>query len=559
VEDAFLSPPYRHYRLLDAGEDQAMSPQNHNGRETNKHFRQMPDQARPEAAPALDPNGMSAFTSFAISMSIICILSGGITSFHVGFCSVGGAAIGLGWPLCCLFSLIVALTMGQLASAFPRAGGPYQWAAILGGRGWGWVTACFGLAGLVTVLAAVNVGTCQFALNAIAQLFDWQRQDVVAFMPALAVILMTASQALFNHWGIRLTGRLIDLSGYLIMVVAAVLTAAMVLFGVILGPGLDLDRLVTFTNYSGPAGGDVVPATADMAWLFALGLLLPAYTITGFDGPAQTAEETVDPSRNVPRGIVRGVVLSAMAGWIMLTTIVLAIPNMDEAARQGDQSFFWIIQRVIPQPLRTTLYVGLIAAMYLCGLACLTSVSRLTYAFARDGGLPFSKVLRRIGTHRSPSVAIWTSAAITALFAVEVSYETNAAVCAAFLYIAYVLPTALGLWAHKRAWTRMGPWHLGRWYRPLGVVSVLACMTLLVICVQPPNERAVGIIGVMIAGLFVLWFGYMRRHFPGPPQEVLDQLRLDNRVAGEAAPANCGADIHVRQADKDVCPTSVAR
>src|SRR5438874_9704147 len=94
---------------------------------------------------------MSGFSNFAISLSIICILAGGVTSFHVGLCSVGGAAIGLGWPLCCLFSLLVALTMAQVASAFPTAGGLYHWSATLGGRGWGWATAWFNLAGLVTV------------------------------------------------------------------------------------------------------------------------------------------------------------------------------------------------------------------------------------------------------------------------------------------------------------------------------------------------------------------------------------------------------------------------
>src|SRR5450755_2959327 len=109
--------------------------------------------------------GMSAFSNFAISLSIICILAGGVTSFHVGLCSVGGAAIGLGWPLATLFALVVALTMGQVASAFPTAGGLYHWAAILGGRGWGWATAWFNLAGLITVLAAINVGTYRFALG----------------------------------------------------------------------------------------------------------------------------------------------------------------------------------------------------------------------------------------------------------------------------------------------------------------------------------------------------------------------------------------------------------
>src|SRR5215813_10280005 len=111
---------------------------------------------------------MSGFSNFAVSLSIICILAGGITSFHLGLFSVGGAAIGIGWPLSCLFSLAVAATMAHIASAFPTAGGLYHWSAILGGRGWGWGTAWFNLAGLVTVLAAINVGLYQFLLGALA-------------------------------------------------------------------------------------------------------------------------------------------------------------------------------------------------------------------------------------------------------------------------------------------------------------------------------------------------------------------------------------------------------
>ena len=87
--------------------------------------------------------GMRTFQNFAISFSIICILSGGINSFAQGLSSVGGAAIGIGWPLACLFSLFFALAMGQIGSAYPTAGGLYHWGSILGGRGLGWLTAWF--------------------------------------------------------------------------------------------------------------------------------------------------------------------------------------------------------------------------------------------------------------------------------------------------------------------------------------------------------------------------------------------------------------------------------
>ena len=138
---------------------------------------------------------MSGFSNYAISLSIICILAGGITSFHLGFNSVGGAAIGIGWPLGCLFSLVVALTMGQVASAFPTAGGLYHWASILGGRGWGWATAWFNLAGLITVLAAINVGTYQFTVGAFLE----EKPGLAVQIAAVAAI--TFSQALFNHLG----------------------------------------------------------------------------------------------------------------------------------------------------------------------------------------------------------------------------------------------------------------------------------------------------------------------------------------------------------------------
>src|SRR5260370_41637024 len=101
---------------------------------------------------------MSGFSNFAISLSIICILAGGITSFQYGFCAVGGAAIGLGWPLVCLFSMTVALSMAQIASAFPTAGGLYHWAAILGGKGWGWFPPWCTLAALIPWSPRVNPG-----------------------------------------------------------------------------------------------------------------------------------------------------------------------------------------------------------------------------------------------------------------------------------------------------------------------------------------------------------------------------------------------------------------
>jgi len=455
---------------------------------------------------------MTGFSNFAISMSIICILAGGITSFQYGFCGVGGASIGLGWPLLCLFSMVVALSMAQIASAFPTAGGLYHWASILGGKGWGWVTAWCNLVGLITVVAAVDAGTYDFLFGA----FPWPTGHHADAIRNCGMAALALSQGYLNHRGIRLTTLLTDFCGYLILVIAAALAAAMLWYA----PHLDWSRLVTFTNYSGlPSGAPVLPHSNSVLWLFALGLLLPAYTITGFDASAHTAEETMSAAVNAPRGIVRSVAVSGIFGWIMLGAVVLAIPDMDQAAKEGNNVFYLIMNSVLPRPLAVTLYINIGLAQYFCGLAGVTSASRMMYAFARDGGLPGSNWLRQVSpTLRTPATAVWTSALLALSFMFWVPYSAIAACCAVFLYISYVLPIFAGYLAYGRTWTTMGPWHMGRWYRPLAIISVVGCAGLIVLGVQPPNEIALKILAGTAVLMLLAWFGFERKRFQGPPR-----------------------------------------
>ncbi|MFM8284997.1 MAG: amino acid permease [Planctomycetaceae bacterium] len=483
---------------------------------------------------------IGGFSNYCISLSIICILAGGITSFPVGLCASGGASVGLGWPLMSLLALAFAGTMAQVASAFPTAGGLYHWGSILGGRGWGWATAWFNLAGIATVLAAVNLATVQFCFGAFAPAFGWSAVDAAAALSALvatapaqdllhggsagtvplllqlaAVALLTLTQAAFNHFGIRTTTRITDASGWLILVVAAALTVSLVA----LAPGLHPERLFDVRNLTGiPADAAVWPATTSPGWAFALGLLLPAYTITGFDASAHAAEETIHAAAEVPKAIVRAVVVSAIAGWVMLSALVMAIPDVDAAAAQGGNAFFWTMAELIPTPLRLALLVGIAAAQVCCGLATVTSGSRLLYAFARDGGLPWSPLLRQVSpVHRTPNVAIWVFAGLAVAFTALVPYLTITAVCVILLYVSYLMPTLSGLRAYGRTWTRMGPWSLGPAYRPLAALCLAGGIALFVIGVQPPNDAALVIVPGFALALGVWWFVHKRRHFPGPP------------------------------------------
>ena len=163
---------------------------------------------------------LGRFSNFAISFSIICILSGGINSLAQATSGAGGAAIGFGWPLGVFISGVFGLAMAQIASAYPTAGGLYHWGSILGNRFTGWLTAWFNLLGLVTVLAAINVGTYYFFLGAFGAQFGVT--DSMATLVTFLAIL-TGGQALVNHYGIALTAKLTDFSGYLIFATAVAL------------------------------------------------------------------------------------------------------------------------------------------------------------------------------------------------------------------------------------------------------------------------------------------------------------------------------------------------
>ena len=208
----------------------------------------------------------------------------------------------------------------------------------------------------------------------------------------------------------------------------------------------------------------------------------------------------------------------------MLCAVVAAIPDLDHAAALGRRRVHLDASAPCCRGRwPTSSCAGIAVAQYLCGLAAVTSASRIAYAFARDGGLPASAALRRVSeTYRTPTVAIWTVAVAAALFTVYTPiYETMAAVAAILLYISYVLPTALGLVAYGRRWTTMGPWNLGAWYRPLAAVSVLGCLALIAIGMQPPNEKSVWIVGGVLLLLGVIWWAGVKERFQGPPEALM--------------------------------------
>lgn len=484
---------------------------------------------------------MHGFSNFAVSFSIICILAGGITSFQTGFCTGGGFTAVIGWITGSIFALIVGASMAQIASAYPTAGGLYHWSSILGGRAWGWITAWFNLLGLVFVVASVNVGVYLlftglilgdiFHIDTSSWANDWPSW-AGGWPQVLAVTIITVAQGLLNHFGIKTTTKLIDFSGYLILVVAVLLTLTLL----VTAPHLDFAALVTFHNFSGAPGGGIVPESHSHFYIFLLALLYPLYTITGFDGSAHTSEETVDARRNVPRGILNAIVWSAIFGVALAGALVLSIQNPAQAAGAGANISYNILGGLaVPAPYKDALLIAIVLANFLCALAGVTSTSRMIYAFSRDGGLPGHQYLKQVDhRHRSPVAAIWLTVVLSIVVTLYSSaFWTLAAGCAMFLYISYAMPILAGLFAEGKSWTEFGPFRLGLLSKPLAFITVLGAFVIIYIGTRPPNALLVNYLLGLLAIMAVVWFGVARARFPGPPISAAEIAARAGEIAAE--------------------------
>ncbi len=465
---------------------------------------------------------MSGFSNFAISFSIICILAGGISAFPAAFNALGSGGAFLIWLVGGVLAMSVAFGMGQIASSFPTAGGLYHWSSHLGGKAWGWATAWFNLVGLICVVSSVDVllYTVFFKdlllgaeLGVDVSTFGYWHQFIF-------VALVLVSQAALNHYGIGITTKLTDLSGYLILALTVILIIALFAFSPV---ALDFTRLWTFRNFTGDAGGGVVPfRTESIAFAFLLGLSYVCYTITGFDASAHTSEETQDAQVNVPKGMWTAVFWSWTFGLVAVAAYVLTMPSIEEAGAAGWGSFnyMWAASQM-PSWLSLFLAIGMVIVNYICALAGLTSTSRMMYAFARDGGLPASGALSSVSTqYRTPTNAIWVSAVLALLSTVYAPYYLVLAVaCAVFLYISMVMPIAAGLLAEGGSkWKEKGPFNLGGLSKPNAVLAIIFGITLAISGFFPPNEKVFYFTVGMVVLMPIVWYGFERNRFEGVPE-----------------------------------------
>jgi len=485
----------------------------------------------------------SGFSNFAISFSIISILSGCFTTFGQAWNNGGPVAISWGWPVISAFILVIGLCLAELVSAYPTAGGIYWWAATLGRPVHGWFTGWFNLVGLIAVTASVDYGCASFVSFLFSLVVaDWAGTAGQVF---LIFIVVLALHALVNIFGSHLVALLNNVSVYWHVLGVTVVVAILVF-----APTQHQSLGFVFTqriNNSGFSDGTF------FFYVLPLGFLLTQYTITGFDACAHVSEETRGAATTAAKGIWRSILYSAIGGWILLLALLFAATHSDEVTRQGG-----FVGAILTTALSTRVAVVVVTisviGQFFCGMSCVTSTSRMAYAFSRDGAVPGHRVWSKLNRNRVPVNAVIGACVAGLVLTLPALYRGSAGVPTAFyavvsvavigLYLAFLIPIALRLRAGSAF--QPGPWTLGgkyRWMCWTAIVEILVVSAYFVLPVVPagmPGDpdfswTAVNYAPVAVGGLMLLvgtwWLVSARKWFRGP-QRTVEPVPGEQRSVG---------------------------
>ncbi len=129
------------------------------------------------------------------------------------------------------------------------------------------------------------------------------------------------------------------------------------------------------------------------------GFLLTQYTITGFDASAHLSEETAAASKAAAKGIWRSIFYSVVGGYILLLCVRVRHPQQGrqpDNAGVGGGGVAYIFVQSMGHNWATSRAVHLGLGQFFCATSCMTSASRMTFAFSRDGAIPGSETLKKL-------------------------------------------------------------------------------------------------------------------------------------------------------------------
>ncbi|CAF2090867.1 unnamed protein product [Brassica rapa subsp. narinosa] len=487
------------------------------------------------------PDGKElVFSNFAISFSIISVLTGITTTYNTGLRFGGTVTLVYGWFVAGVFTMCVGLSMAEICSSYPTSGGLYYWSAMLAGPRWAplasWLTGWFNIVGQWAVTASVDFSLAQ--LIQVIVLLSTGGKNGGGYQGSDYVVIGIHGGILFIHALLNsLPISVLSFIGQL----AALWNLLGVLVLMILIPVVSTERATTkfvFTNFNTDNGLGIT----SYAYIFVLGLLMSQYTITGYDASAHMTEETIDADKNGPRGIISAIGISILFGWGYILGISYAVTDIPYLLSETNNSGGYAIAEIFYLAFKSRfgsgtggiVCLGIVAvAVFFCGMSSVTSNSRMAYAFSRDGAMPFSPLWHKVNSREVPVNAVWLSASISFCMALTslgsiVAFQAMVSIATIGLYIAYAIPIFLRVTLSRKTFVA-GPFSLGRYGKVVGWVAVIWVATISVLfslpVAYPITAETLNYTPVAVAGLLAIilsyWLISARHWFTGPVSNIL--------------------------------------
>ncbi|KAL2047308.1 hypothetical protein N7G274_001329 [Stereocaulon virgatum] len=466
--------------------------------------------------------GLLGMIGFSFSIVTSWTALGGV--LIVGVESGGPPVMIYSWIAVSIFGLAVAYSLAEMCSAYPIAGGQYSWVAVIAppkiARGMSWVTGWFMIVGILAMGATNNFIGANFILGQANLSFPGY--TIERWHTVLLAYLIAFISTALNVYGPHLLDRisrfilLWNILSFVIVVITILATndhkqPAHFVFS-------------DFQNFTGFSTG----------FAAILGLLQSSFGMCCYDAPAHMTEEMKNASREAPKAIIMSVYIGAITGFIFLISVCFCIGDITTTATSTTgvpliQIFYDSTGSVVGTCFLSSLIVVIVLV---CANFLLAEGSRSLFAFARDHGLPFSKLFATVESKRQvPVYAILLACAVqvalnSIYFGTLTGFNTVISIATEGFYLSYAMPLLARVlaWFYGDARTLPGPYSLGRWGIWMNITGLVFLVftsitfnfpTLAPVTPGDMNytSAAIGIIGLIS---IVTWFTTGRKNFTGP-------------------------------------------
>ncbi|KAF7916404.1 uncharacterized protein EAE98_010704 [Botrytis deweyae] len=486
---------------------------------------------------------LSIWSSFGVSFSCLGLLPSiaSTLGYNLGYSGTAGSV--WGWLVAGILIQFVAFAMAELCSSMPTAGGLYYASVVLAPEGYGplcsWITGWSNFAGELTAPCAVNYALAAMILTA-AQIVhpDYVVQTWHVYLLLLALLVLQGLLAMNSTKFIGVLNTVGTITNVIVLLIFVIWFPA----GSINEPKTNPSSIVWTSE--GIVNGTEWPT----GFAFLMGFLSVIWTLSGYDAPFHLSEECSNANIAGPRAIVMTAQLGLWLGWAIILVITYTVKDIqDVVSGQYGQPMGSLCLQVLGPNAALAMFSLNMVAQFFVGQGVTVVSSRVVYAYSRDGALPGSHWLKQVNPHtKTPVYAVWFVLTLGALlgllmFASPVAIGAVFSMGAIAQYIAFVFPIALKVFSAKGKF-RPGPWNLGRFSTPIGVVAVGWVSLIIPILCFPSvtgadlNDLNMNYTCLIYGGTMTLamcWYAISaRKWFKGPKINVEHMLHRDGSANG---------------------------